>query len=260
MTENMLSPLISSGSSFLLVESGSLAGQRFLLPPSPGALLLGRERMCNVRFDPESDRVVGRAHARVEVRADGIFLVDLNSANGTFRADGTAVRGDMQLRSGDRFQLGGEGGPWLSVTLAPASEAVHFAPPVPEMPTLLTPMAAPKASASRPWAAPAPSAVQEAAPSPLPPVSPPRPASAAPEPPAGPPLPAEAERFVRPNREPIRAVDVAAVDPIALQHQKLFRRQIAIVTLLLILACSVGLALGLREGPQDSDNDVARTE
>jgi hypothetical protein len=68
------------------------------------------------------------------------------------------------------------------------------------------------------------------------------------------------ERFVRPDREPIRAVEVAAVDPIALQHQKLFRRQIAVVTLLLILACSVGLALGLRESPRDTDNDVARAE
>lgn len=257
MTENVLSPLISSGSSFLLVESGSLAGQRFPLPPPPGALLLGRERMCSVRFDPERDRVVGRTHARVETRADGIYLVDLNSANGTFRANGTAVRGDMLLRTGERFQLGGEGGPWLSVTIAAASEAVHVAPPAPEMPTLITPMGPFNANTSRPW--PVPSAVHEA-PRPVPTVNAPRATSAAPEPPARPPLPAEAERFVRPDRKPIRAIEVAAAAPIALQHQKLFRRQIAVVTLLMILACSIGLALGLREGPRDSDNDIARTE
>jgi hypothetical protein len=52
MTETTLSPLMAGAvpAGFLVVESGSLLGQRFPLPQAPGALLLGRERICNVRL------------------------------------------------------------------------------------------------------------------------------------------------------------------------------------------------------------------
>src|SRR5688572_27527445 len=112
------SPLIAQSASdfagFLIIETGSLTGQKILLPAVPTSLTLGRERSCNIQFDSQSELLVGRTHARVEVRSGGVFLVDLNSANGTFR-NGNPVVGEVQLQHGDRFQLGGEGGPFLTV-------------------------------------------------------------------------------------------------------------------------------------------------
>lgn len=253
MMDTTLSPLLaSSGASpgFLVVESGSLAGQHFPLPQAPGAILLGRERLCNVRFDPERDRVVGRTHARLEVRPGGIFLVDLNSANGTFRGDGSAVRGEVRLNAGDRFQLGGEGGPWLSLQMDAAKVAVHVAPPSSEMPTLVTPPA-PQVAAARPWQPAAPLVNQPqpiaAPPSPSPPPSPQR---------------TGAETYPPPGREPEprRRPEPVPADPVAQQQQTQYRRQIAAIALLLILACSVGLALGLREPPVEDDVETVRPE
>ena len=51
-----------------------------------------------------------------------------------------------------------------------------------------------------------------------------------------------------------------AADPIALQQQTQYRRQIAAIMILLILACSVGLALGLRESPAEDDVETSRPE
>jgi len=257
MNETTISPLIApsaSAAGFLTVASGSLAGQRFVLPPAPGALLLGRERMCNVRFDPERDRVVGRTHARIEVRPDGVFLIDLNSANGTFRADGTAIRGEVRLSYGERFQLGGEGGPWMSLELpaAPGPVAVHLAPP-PDTPTVVTRPSAPAPPPPAAWPAqpsafpslrdaapvpPAPSPAVPVAPQPVPHLRPSAP-EAVPEKPTARPRP-------------------AAADPVALQHQRQYHRQIGVIALLLVLACSLGLALGLRDAPSNSGDEAAQ--
>jgi hypothetical protein len=107
---------------FLLVQTGSLAGQRFALRQPDGPLTLGRAADCAVRFDPQRERMVGRRHARIELRPDGCFLRDEQSANGTFK-DGLAIR-EARLQDGDRFQLGGEvdgaAGPWLAVQLPAA--------------------------------------------------------------------------------------------------------------------------------------------
>lgn len=252
MMNTTLSPLLaSSGASpgFLIVESGSLAGQRFPLPQAPGALLLGRERLCSVRFDPERDRVVGRTHARLEVRPDGIFLVDLSSANGTFRGDGSAVRGEVRLSPGDRFQLGGEGGPWLSLQTDAAKVAVHVAPPASEMPTLVIPQAPPFVAA-RPWPTRA--------------ALPPPPVGAPPSPPTPEPIPQRsiAGTYPSPDREPEprRRPEPVPVDPVALQHSTQYRRQIVAITVLLALACAVGLALGLRGPTVEDDVETVRSE
>ncbi len=266
MRDITLSPLITSSagtSQILLVESGSLAGQRFVLPAAPGALLLGRERLCNVRFDPERDRVVGRTHARIEVRSNGIYLVDLSSANGTFRGDGTPVRGETLLRSGERFQLGGEGGPWLSL-VASSPAAVHLSPAAPEMPTLLTPMV-PRRDAV------APSMAAEQRPSPGPnmgagaaahdlviaPLAPPP--QIAKEPPEtrlpGPQRTVATEAaYATPRQLPGPEVDL-----LALQHQRSYRRQVLLISLLLVVACLSGLALGLRDSPLDESTETSRS-
>jgi len=236
MNETTLSPLLAtSATGFLVVETGSLAGQRYVLPAAPGALLLGRERLCNVRFDPDRDRVVGRTHARIEVREEGIYLVDLNSANGTFREGGVAVRGAIPLQSGVRFQLGGEGGPWLSVQLGVAPQAVHVMPPRAEQQTLITrpsPEAvhvpAPGAIPSEQLAASPP--VNAAVPSPLAPIS-------------------NLGRGV--DREPPIALKAAVVDAQALAHRRYFVRQIVVIALVLVSACVLGLLLGLRDVQAD---------
>jgi pSer/pThr/pTyr-binding forkhead associated (FHA) protein len=60
---------------------------------------------------------MGRRHAQIDVRTDGVFLVDLSSANGTelTAADGRTqqVSGQVQLQSGMRIALGGEDGVWI---------------------------------------------------------------------------------------------------------------------------------------------------
>ncbi len=262
MTDITLSPLLSSSASagFLVVESGSLAGQRFPLPQPPGTLLMGRERMCNVRFDPERDRVVGRAHARIEVRADGIYLVDLNSANGTFRQDGSAVRGEIRLSSGERFQLGGEGGPWLYLQGGAAPVAVHVAPPAADMPTLITRPAAPPAAPHKPWEHPLPPGAAMNNPGPPAAIAPANPPVVLKEPMASPSFAAEAPQAQSP--EPKRAANLAAakVDATVLEQQKAYRRQIAVITVLLLLACSVGLALGLRDVPVEREAESTQAE
>lgn len=254
MMNTTLSPLLASSgasSGFLIIESGSLAGQRFPLPQAPGALLLGRERLCNVRFDPERDRVVGRTHARLEVRADGIFLTDLNSANGTFRSDGSAVRGEVRLSPGDRFQLGGEGGPWLSLQTEVAKVAVHVAPPAAEMPTLVMSLTPPVAAASQRPTTAAPPALHS------PPIG------VLPSPPAPAPIPQRgvAGTYPMPDRDPEpRRPEPVPADPVALQQRTEYRRQIAAIALLLIVACAVGLALGLRGPSVEDDVDTVHSE
>jgi pSer/pThr/pTyr-binding forkhead associated (FHA) protein len=44
-------------------------------------------------------------HARIEIRPEGVWVVDLDSTNGTF-VNGQRVTGDRSLRKGDRLQVG----------------------------------------------------------------------------------------------------------------------------------------------------------
>ncbi len=238
MTEPTLSPLMAGAvpAGFLVVESGSLLGQRFPLPQAPGALLLGRERICNVRFDPDRDRLVGRTHARIEVRQDGLYLVDLNSANGTFREDGGAVRGAIPLTSGMRFQLGGEGGPWLSVQISSPNQAVHVSPPQSQVQTLI----------SRPTDQP----VMVHLPPPVPRVSAAKPV------PVLPPPQRESELPVVPVSPPPALV----ADPVALEHRKQFWRQVLIISVLLASACLLGLLCGIRDGGAGSIESAGNAE
>lgn len=236
MNEITLSPLLAKAQTgSLVIETGSLAGQRFVLPPVPGALLLGRERICNVRFDPDRERLVGRTHARIEVRPEGVFLVDLNSANGTFREGGQPVRGSIPLHSGMRFQLGGEGGPWLSVELPQAvpTQAVHASPVLSETPTIVT--------------RPDPIA-QHAAPAVLIrpvvkcPVLPASPATAPAQPnifSANPPSP-------QVDVDSPRAVSAGSLgqDPQAAAQKRAYFRQIVVIVLILLSACGLGVLIG----------------
>lgn len=236
MNEFTLSPLLAKAQTgSLVVETGSLAGQRFALPSAPGALLLGRERICNVRFDPDRERLVGRTHARIEVREDGVFLVDLNSANGTFREGGQPVHGHIPLQSGMRFQLGGEGGPWLSVELPVRVEpiAVHAPPQLSETPTVIT-RAEPVAQHAQPAVLIRPGTAPHVRPA---------------QPVLAPHVTAPAAEDLKSSgraADSSRAARVGnlALDPQAAAHRRAYYRQIAIISIILLAACALGVLLG----------------
>ena len=66
--------------------------------------LFGRDESCDLRIDDPS---CSRQQARLSVAGDvrSICLEDLGSKNGTFR-NGKQVRKPVQLRSGDKIQVG----------------------------------------------------------------------------------------------------------------------------------------------------------
>lgn len=83
----------------LTVDSGSMAGSRIDL--ASDVLVLGRQDGCDVVI---RDDTVSRQHARVVRTADGYYVEDLNSRNGTY-LNGKRVLGRAPLRDGDCVQL-----------------------------------------------------------------------------------------------------------------------------------------------------------
>lgn len=87
------------------VTNGSLSGSSFEL--YEGHLLIGRSPNCSVRFDPYNEKIVSTQHAFIEARADGFYIRDNQSTNGTF-INGERVS-DTRLNDGDILGLGYEG-------------------------------------------------------------------------------------------------------------------------------------------------------
>ncbi len=85
--------------------SGTLAGRQFML--ESGFLTVGRGETCSVRFDPLTERIASKQHAFIEARADGYYLTDNQSTNGTLLND-VAVTA-AKLKSGDEIQFGKHG-------------------------------------------------------------------------------------------------------------------------------------------------------
>src|SRR5262245_42516815 len=65
----------------LEATAGDLEGERFRFM-RPSYCVLGRSRMCNLRLP--GDATVSRQHCLVEMDADGAWVQDLGSLNGTF--------------------------------------------------------------------------------------------------------------------------------------------------------------------------------
>lgn len=86
----------------LAVETGTLTGRVFDL--ETGFLTIGRGETCSVRFDPQAERIASKQHAFIEARADGFYLTDNRSTNGTF-VNGQRID-SVRLNSGDRVQFG----------------------------------------------------------------------------------------------------------------------------------------------------------
>jgi predicted component of type VI protein secretion system len=84
----------------LRIVQGRPAGKSMLFPR--GEYVFGRGTECHVR--PNSDWV-SRQHCLLRVTAEGAFLRDLGSRNGTL-INGTRLLDECHLRHGDQVQIG----------------------------------------------------------------------------------------------------------------------------------------------------------
>ncbi|MBA2378656.1 MAG: PrsW family intramembrane metalloprotease [Blastocatellia bacterium] len=89
----------------MTIGSGTLAGRQFTL--TSGFLTIGRADSCTVRFDPKSERIASKQHAFIEAKADGFYLTDNKSTNGTL-VNGKTVT-SAKLASGDIIKFGRRG-------------------------------------------------------------------------------------------------------------------------------------------------------
>lgn len=90
---------------YLTIGSGSLAGQNYDL--ETGFVTIGRSDTCSIRFDPMTERIASKQHAFIEARADGFYLTDNKSTNGTL-LNGQKIE-TAKLNSGDQVQFGANG-------------------------------------------------------------------------------------------------------------------------------------------------------
>lgn len=105
-----------------------------MLPP--GSYRIGRESGDIVLYDPN----VSANHARLDVGAAGVTIVDLGSSNGTLDAEGRRLTGPYALERNAPIRLGGSTLTWL-VPSGPApapgpfpGAGVHSGPPFPGAP------------------------------------------------------------------------------------------------------------------------------
>ena len=89
----------------LTLTSGTLTGKAFEL--ENGFLTIGRSENCSVRFDPASERIASKQHAFIEATADGYYLTDNESTNGTI-LNGTRIY-KSKIKNGDSIQFGKNG-------------------------------------------------------------------------------------------------------------------------------------------------------
>ena len=82
----------------LIAQTGPLNGQRW---PISGELIVGRDADCGIMV---ADRQVSRQHARFTPSAQGVFLDDLGSKNGTHH-NGQRIEDTILLQDGDIVQV-----------------------------------------------------------------------------------------------------------------------------------------------------------
>lgn len=80
-------------------ETRSLTGER---------IALGRDALCELRFDPDDDVEVSARHAEVRLEGGSAIVRDANSTNGTY-VNGKRLRAERTLRHGDEIRLGARG-------------------------------------------------------------------------------------------------------------------------------------------------------
>ncbi|HUH03642.1 MAG TPA: GGDEF domain-containing protein [Kofleriaceae bacterium] len=87
---------------YLIVLMGANVGEMF--PIEPGEVVIGRSNRAQIRI---VDDGISRAHARISIRGDEVFIEDLDSRNGTF-IGGEPLTGTRKLANGDKIQLAGK--------------------------------------------------------------------------------------------------------------------------------------------------------
>lgn len=107
----------------LTINDGTLAGQSFYL--ETGFMTIGRSETCTVRFDPTAERIASKQHAFIEARADGFYIRDNQSTNGTM-VNGQRIA-ETRLNSGDVVQFG-KNGTAGQITIEAAATAPAIAP------------------------------------------------------------------------------------------------------------------------------------
>lgn len=87
--------------SFVVIEPKQRRGQTFTLS---NTLTIGRVDDNDIIITDDS--FVSSHHARIEIRPDSVWVVDMKSTNGTF-VNGQRVSDARSVRKGDRIQVGG---------------------------------------------------------------------------------------------------------------------------------------------------------
>ena len=88
----------------LIGVSGVLRGRKFAL--YNGQMTIGRAPTNNIVIPP-TDSTASRRHAIISLTANGVFIIDANSTNGTF-VNGKRIKASLQypLKQGDRIRIG----------------------------------------------------------------------------------------------------------------------------------------------------------
>ncbi len=85
---------------FVVIEPKQHRGRTYTLS---NALTIGRLDDNDIIID--DDNFISSHHARIEIRPEGAWVVDLQSTNGSF-VNGQRLSGERSVRKGDRIQVG----------------------------------------------------------------------------------------------------------------------------------------------------------
>ena len=92
--------LPKGASVFVVIEPKQHRGRTYTLS---NALTIGRLGDNDIIID--DDNFISSHHARIEVRPEGVWVMDLQSTNGSF-VNGQRLSGERSVRKGDRIQVG----------------------------------------------------------------------------------------------------------------------------------------------------------
>jgi pSer/pThr/pTyr-binding forkhead associated (FHA) protein len=93
--------LPAPAASFVVVDGPGLRAGSTIRVPTP--TIAGREGDGGIRLD--GDEFASSRHARIEPRADGVWVEDLGSTNGTF-VNGSKIATKTLVRAGDTVRIG----------------------------------------------------------------------------------------------------------------------------------------------------------
>jgi S1-C subfamily serine protease/pSer/pThr/pTyr-binding forkhead associated (FHA) protein len=115
--------------------SGSKINQVEEFDFSKKEITIGRVAGSDIQYDPESETIVSREHAKIVKAIDGSLkftITDNNSRNGIF-VNKVRVKGSMPLEPGDTVQLGNNG-PSFTFDIYPRPQDMMMATRVVEIP------------------------------------------------------------------------------------------------------------------------------